>query len=167
MSDTEKWVIKVINNQTVDHPATYTNFLLVFPECPIQEEPTNEIISQYGYEVFVRTPAPIPSQYEHPPVEGPYIKVDNYWTNSWTITPFTEEEIIEKKWERVRLNRNWSLRQTDWTQLSNVTISNEEKELWNVYRQTLRDIPQTYINPDDVIFPRPPLSNDIFRNVFN
>ncbi len=74
MSDTDKLVIKVENGQAINHPLTYSNFLLLFPDCPVEEIPTNEVISQYEYNVFVHT------KYQ----PGPYIQQeDGVWTNTW------------------------------------------------------------------------------------
>jgi hypothetical protein len=56
---------------------TYSNFLLLFPNCPVEENPTNAVIGPYGYEVFVTTPRP---EYIH----GSYTKNENgTWTNTW------------------------------------------------------------------------------------
>ena len=77
MSDTNKLVIKIENGEPVNHPMTYSNFLLLFPDCPVQEMPTNDVIAPYGYEVFVITPRP---EYKW----GTYIKQDDgTWTNTW------------------------------------------------------------------------------------
>lgn len=74
MSDTDKLVIKVENGQAVNHPLTYSNFLLLFPDCPVEEIPTNETLGQYGYNLFIHTP----------PVHGPYVQQeDGVWTNTW------------------------------------------------------------------------------------
>lgn len=79
MSDTDKLVIQVKDGHTVNYPVTYTNFLLLFPDCPVQDTPTNDVIGVYGYEVFVTTLMP---QY----TPGPYIKnEDGNWTNSWVL----------------------------------------------------------------------------------
>lgn len=70
------FVIQVQDGNSINHPLTYSNFLLLFPDCPVEEMPTNEIISPYGYEVFVHT------KYQ----PGPYIKQeDGNWTNTWII----------------------------------------------------------------------------------
>lgn len=80
MSDTDKLVIQIENGTTVNHPLTYSNFLLLFPDCPVQETPTNAVISLYGYEVFTPTPMPMFDL-------GSYIqKEDGTWTNTWVQT---------------------------------------------------------------------------------
>ena len=79
MSDTDKLVIQIENGTTVNHPLTYSNFLLLFPECPVEETPTNEVVGQYGYNVFIRTLQPTF-------VSVNYMRQkDGTWTNTWTI----------------------------------------------------------------------------------
>ena len=79
MSDTDKLVIQIENGTTVNHPVTYSNFLLLFPECPVEETPTNEVVGQYGYNVFVHTSLPTYKS-------GKYIqKEDGAWTNTWVL----------------------------------------------------------------------------------
>ena len=80
MNDTDKLVIKVENEEAINHPLTYSNFLALFPDCLVQDTPTNEVVSPYGYEVFMPTPRP---EFE----AGSYIKQDDgTWTNTWITT---------------------------------------------------------------------------------
>jgi hypothetical protein len=44
----------------------------------------------------------------------------------------------------------------DWTQLPDAALTPEEKQEWSDYRQALRDIPQDFMLPQDVIFPTEP-----------
>jgi hypothetical protein len=59
----------------------------------------------------------------------------------------------DNQWAAIRAVRNAHLAATDWTQISDVPMQKDQYETWKVYRQKLRDIPQTYNNPVDVIFP--------------
>ena len=70
-------------------------------------------------------------------------------------------KILEKPtsfvtWEEIRKQRNNFLRETDWTQLTDCQLTEEEKEKYHIYRQTLRDIPQTYEEPGNVVWPEKP-----------
>lgn len=77
MSDTDKLVIKIEDGKPINYPLTYSNFLLLFPDCPEEETPTNEVIGQFGYNLFVNTPQP-------KFVWGPYVQQENgLWTNTW------------------------------------------------------------------------------------
>ena len=57
------------------------------------------------------------------------------------------------KWNLIRIYRYDLLKKSDWTQLPDSQLTEAQKTAWTAYRQALRDIPQTYQSPDDVIFP--------------
>ena len=42
---------------------------------------------------------------------------------------------------RIRMERDFFLQQSDWTQMSDSPLSSEKKQEWSVYRQELRDLP--------------------------
>jgi hypothetical protein len=55
-----------------------------------------------------------------------------------------------QKWEQIRLWRSQELNQTDWTQLAD---SSADKSAWATYRQSLRDLPDSFDLADDVVLP--------------
>ena len=65
---------------------------------------------------------------------------------------------IEAKmmWEKIRKERNQLLKDSDYIMVSDAPVTTEKKEEWETYRQSLRDIPQTFSNPDDVTYPDKP-----------
>ena len=70
------------------------------------------------------------------------------------VAPYPTDEEIQAaittgSWKKVRTERNKRLANTDWHALSDVTMSEEI----TAYRQTLRDIPQTYNSSNEVIWP--------------
>ena len=66
------------------------------------------------------------------------------------VTPLPEPK---PTWESIRYMRAQFLASTDWTQLEDAPISAEKKEAYKVYRQALRDIPETFSTPESVVFP--------------
>lgn len=62
----------------------------------------------------------------------------------------------EEKWAEVRAKRDRLLAACDWTQMPDVPLTDEQKIAWQAYRQALRDLPQTYSDPDAVAWPEPP-----------
>lgn len=61
-----------------------------------------------------------------------------------------EEARIQYEWEwnrdwttLLRQNRSKRLTDSDWTQIPDNSLSEEQKELWRTYRQQLRDLPST------------------------
>lgn len=56
-------------------------------------------------------------------------------------------------WDAVRAERDRLLAGCDWTQVADAPV---DAAAWAVYRQQLRDIPQTFDHPDDVTWPEAP-----------
>jgi hypothetical protein len=53
----------------------------------------------------------------------------------------------------IRIERDRLLRLTEWTQLPDVLISQEHKQIWVEYRQQLRDLPSKFSLDNEVNFP--------------
>lgn len=60
----------------------------------------------------------------------------------------------EEKLQLLRAQRDAKLINSDWTQLRDVTLTNDAD--WQTYRQALRDITDTYQSVDDVVWPTEP-----------
>ena len=56
-------------------------------------------------------------------------------------------------WDRVRAERDGLLAASDWTQVADAPV---DQQAWAIYRQKLRDIPQDFASPDDVVWPAAP-----------
>jgi hypothetical protein len=56
-------------------------------------------------------------------------------------------------WQSIRLDRNDRLNSSDHTQITDYPGN---KEAWSTYRQQLRDIPQTFATPEEVVWPESP-----------
>ena len=59
-------------------------------------------------------------------------------------------------WKVVRAERDRLLAACDWTQVADTPLTATEKTAWADYRQTLRDVPQDFDSPDDVVWPEAP-----------
>jgi hypothetical protein len=57
-------------------------------------------------------------------------------------------------WDEIRSQRDLLLKETDWVGLTDINLQN--KQAWLDYRQALRDIPQNFTNPEDVVWPVKP-----------
>ena len=57
-------------------------------------------------------------------------------------------------WDEIRVQRDNLLSACDWTDLPNTPLTN--KQAWLDYRQALRNIPQTYSDPSEVVWPTKP-----------
>ena len=99
-------------------------------------------------------------------VKGEVEPIENspYFQFPYTIEELTEEEIAinrEKKrqldWIPFREQRDQLLRDSDWTQIGDYSLlSEEERVLWEEYRQLLRDLPETYPDSADIVWPEHP-----------
>jgi hypothetical protein len=56
-------------------------------------------------------------------------------------------------WDAVRAERDALLAASDWTQVADAPV---DAAVWAVYRQALRDVPQDYADPEDVVWPTAP-----------
>lgn len=69
-----------------------------------------------------------------------------------------DEEITKNEaLNLLRLHRNNLLLDSDWTQLVDSPLTDEEKILWRLYRQNLRDFPQ-YVDINLWVAPSWPLA---------
>jgi len=70
--------------------------------------------------------------------------------------PLTQEEIDASKLRVVRAKRDKLLQESDWTQMvSDIPMSEAKKEEWRIYRQALRDLPNT-VDLNNIIYPQKP-----------
>jgi hypothetical protein len=70
-------------------------------------------------------------------------------------TPQEIEEELNGQWTVIRYRRNEFLTECDWTQLSDSPLSEQKKEEWKTYRQSLRDI-TVQSDPFNIIWPTKP-----------
>ena len=62
-------------------------------------------------------------------------------------------------WIPIKKKRDFLLLNSDWTQLSDNHLTDEQKEQWRTYRQSLRDLPQTYSSAtqkSEIVWPTKP-----------
>lgn len=71
--------------------------------------------------------------------------------------PFVSDAAAESmKWDEIRIKRDRLIAVTDWIQMPDSPLSSEQKQAYTSYRQSLRDIPQLYSNPDNIVWPQKP-----------
>lgn len=63
---------------------------------------------------------------------------------------------VSQRWGDIREHRDRLIQETDWTQTIDCPLSDDKKAEFSVYRKALRDIPQTYSDPDSVVWPEKP-----------
>ncbi len=58
-------------------------------------------------------------------------------------------------WEEIRVKRDVLLKDSDWAAFPDANPK-PSKEAWLTYRQTLRDIPNKFSKPEEVVWPQKP-----------
>lgn len=117
-------------------------------------ELTTQILEEWG--VFEVNRTPNPNDYTKTITEGTPQLVDGSYIQIWDEVDATQSEIdtkLEDRWEVIRILRSELLLECDWTQLAD--IPTETKELWQTYRQELRNI-TSQTNPFLIVWPVKP-----------
>jgi len=84
----------------------------------------------------------------------PYIENDTVYTVIVQNKTPEETETDQTVWAaNLRFQRNWLLKESDWTQLLDAPV---DRTAWAVYRQNLRDIPLQEEFPRNVTWPNSP-----------
>lgn len=73
----------------------------------------------------------------------------DYWPSDEILT-------VNQQWAQIRTVRDKLLQECDWTQLPDANLTADDRLDWAAYRQSLRDLPQAFEQPGDVILPRKP-----------
>ena len=118
------------------------------------KELTIQILEEWGVYEVKRTPKP--TDYTKTITEGTPQLVDGSYVQIWDEVNATQSEIdtkLEDRWEVIRILRNELLLECDWTQLADIPA--ETKELWQIYRQELRNI-TLQTNPFLIVWPVKP-----------
>jgi hypothetical protein len=76
----------------------------------------------------------------------------------WTYVDgiFVAPPLSPPTWDDIRAQRHSLLNASDWTQVADAPLNTSEKQDWADYRQALRDVPQDFDSPDDVVWPEAP-----------
>lgn len=114
---------------------------------------TNNIVTDY-----VRVN---PFNIFYPEYAGQFVEAPDEVNHGWSFDgekfsppPIDPNEI----WYSVRLQRDRLLSESDTYVLPDrwAAMTPEKQQEWTTYRQALRDLPQTYSDPNDVVWPTKP-----------
>lgn len=89
-------------------------------------------------------------------VQGEYQKALEIINQSFEFDVQAAKLDVENQWRAVRDHRNSLLSECDWTQIPDVPLTDEQRKAWQEYRQALRDIPETFKTPAEVVLPKRP-----------
>lgn len=116
--------------------------------------PTNKGFydSQVGYSSYPPDIIDVTSEY-HNLLDGVNSKNKKIVVTNGLVH-LVDKDSVAVTWDQIRQKRNRLLSESDWTQMPDVV--NINKLDWAGYRSFLRNIPQTFSNPEDVVFPEKP-----------
>jgi hypothetical protein len=114
---------------------------------------TNEGYAISFIDSTIEQPELILIDYEIPvcPTNGYRFNVN---TKTWDEP--TQQEAYISAVANIQTKRVELLYQSDWTQIPNGPLTQQQQEAWAVYRQQLRDIPEQSGYPFNVVWPTPP-----------
>jgi len=67
-----------------------------------------------------------------------------------------DRHAAREPWDQLRAERNRRLSACDWTQVADSPLDDAADDQWRVYRQALRDLPQTQDDIDNIVWPVAP-----------
>jgi len=146
--------VLVSNGAVENYPYTIGNLRRDNPNVSFPKNPSDATLENFG--MFRVTKVDRPA-YDHTKniQEGTPVLTDGVWTQVWNVTDATSEEIAERtanESANVRAQRDRKLADTDWSGLSDTTMSSEMA----TYRQALRDVPSQSGFPWTVNWPSQP-----------
>jgi len=144
------------DNQVTQWPVTAQDIRAAYPGISFPSSITS--VELDGLDVVIYTPVQEP---EFNPrtqklVELAPHNVDGFWQQNWSVEDLTDSEVAlinEIRANTLRQERNNLLLASDWTQLLDSTV---DQQAWAVYRQQLRDLPQSAGFPWEVEWPYAP-----------
>lgn len=144
--ETHIYLCKEIADENPLEPGVY----LVPANATLEPPPTIPITKGYAYTWCLDTNQWITKRIP-PPKKG----------DPETTEHLTEEELIERKWELLRENRNLMLRETDYLFMRDYILTAEQDYKWRMYRQALRDLPKNTTDIDNPPWPLLPTMTTI------
>jgi hypothetical protein len=115
-----------------------------------------DILKSYGWIPYRFQASDVPDGYK---IIGRHFEIyESEVVEYEDIEKITEEEIqlrITNMWIEIRSRRNIELVESDWTQVLDSPFTPEEREEWQLYRQSLRDI-TLQSDPFNIVWPTKP-----------
>jgi hypothetical protein len=142
--------LRIINNE-ITYPYSLQTLREENPRSSFPSEMTESVMNEFNIYEVRQTPKP--NDYTKNIFEETPILVEGVYYQNWQMEDASSSEIDERlisKWVEVRQIRNELLGECDWTQLTDIPA--ETKNLWQNYRQELRDI-TNQSNPFNIIWP--------------
>jgi hypothetical protein len=148
-----------INNDEIVYPYNINFLRGEFPNTSFPNDIQSDSAMLLGFRVYRvwNTPHPLHDALLQKCVELQPILIDGKWNQQWQVQNLTGDEtqmLYRSNAAEVRANRYRLLVETDWSQFKDV--SDSVSNVYTVYRQELRDIPNQPDFPFGVVWPTAP-----------
>jgi hypothetical protein len=138
--------------------ANSSDLIVYFPQYSISINPLPEDLVQYEIYPVERVDVPLANDRQHVIRELPEF-VGGVWRDRLVLKDFTPEEVQQFTPDKVaslKLRRARQLYETDWTQVPDNPLSQEDREAWRLFREELRNVTAQPGFPWDVVWPKSP-----------
>lgn len=150
-------LIRIENGSPTGNPVDDYNFRTLFPSVSFPRYLTPEDVEPFEFGLFEYSQVPDDLERYEKLVEGIPSQADNgIYYQKWLKIAMSDEERSEAdiaRAEAARHERDFYLSFSDWTQLPDATV---DASTWQVYRQSLRDVPSQSGFPWEVSWPQRP-----------
>ena len=134
-----------------------SEFRSLYPNTSLPQL-TKEVLDDLGADVVFEGPQAQPTRYQVAFRDG-VEQIGDKWFTKYSVKDMDAEGIAAvdaAQAKSVRDERNVKLKESDWTQLADATLSAEVIQEWATYRQALRDVPSQDGFPWEVVWPTQP-----------
>jgi len=136
--------VKITNGSVDTYPYSVGQLRRDNPQTSFPKQIPSEMLAEYGVHPVEMPNAPsIDARTQRSEQATTPTLVDGSWTLTWSTSSKTAEEIAEYDANTAasnRIKRNGLLNDSDWTQMNDSPLSNEDKTAWAVYRSELRNL---------------------------
>ena len=138
-------------------------FRQIHPNVSFPEILDQNALDYANVSVIVEVPMPSCTHLQRVDFDG-YQLIDGRWTETWSVhnkyddpeeQAALEADSIRAEWYSVRMLRDQLLKDTDYTDLPNIPITQDCRNNFIMYRQQLRDITDQS-DPFNIIWPEIP-----------
>jgi hypothetical protein len=148
-----------LRNRATGAVVTDSQFRAENPNTSFPQPLTPDVIEDFGYDPVLEGPQPtlIPP-YQYAQRDG-VVEVDGQWfTHYIAVTPDADQKAAMDAAQGgvVRTERNKRLADCDWTQLIDSPLDPDGRGAWQLYRETLRMVPQQQGFPWTIEWPPQP-----------
>lgn len=146
----------VENGSITEYPYSYSQLRKAHPNVSFPKDPSNVNLTGFGVVSVQNTAVPDFDARVQRVLEAQPSLIDGQWTQTWEIQDLSADTIAELEANQassVRKQRNNRLSDCDWTQLADSPLDADAKLAWQLYRETLRMVPEQTGFPWNVEWP--------------